>query len=196
MIAALLLAAGESTRFGGSSSKLLAALNGKPIVRWSAEALSGAPVDEVIVVMGRDDDAIRRALHDVPARFVVHPEPGQGMGTSIARGVAALRAETDAVLIVLADEPFPSRAARDAVVARWRAGGVAIVVPEFRGVRGHPVLFDRATFPELRTLTGDRGAREVVGRTPSRVAVVAVDEPPPRDIDTRGDLEAGSTQLR
>ena len=189
MLAALLLAAGASTRFG--SDKLLAHLGGQPLVRWSAAAMLTAPVSDVVVVCGPgpDADALREALDGLPVRFAVNPEPARGMGSSIASGVAALPHATDAVLVALADQPRPSASALQRVVDRYRAGGVSIIAPSFRGVPGHPVLFARDVFGELLELSGDRGARAVVERAPSRVAIIEVDEDAPRDVDVPADLD-------
>lgn len=186
MIAALLLAAGGARRFG--APKLLQELNGKPIVRWSAELLRGAPVDEIIVVVPPDHEEMRLALSDVDARFVVNPRPDRGMGSSLACGVSALDARVAAVLVALADEPMLARAGLERVVERYRAGGASIVAPTYRGIRGHPVLFDRAVFDELRALSEDRGARSVADRDPARLAVVELEEAKPIDVDTPDDL--------
>lgn len=189
MITAILLAAGAARRFG--APKLLQHLDGKPVVRWSAEALHGAPVDEIIVVVPPSHEAIRRALSGLDVRFVVNPQPDDGMGASLARGIAAVGADTEAIVVALADEPMAGRSALEKVVERFREGGegTRIVVPRFRGTRGHPVLFERSLFDELRSLTGDQGARAVTDRDPGRVAIVDVDAAKPVDIDTPHDLE-------
>ena len=185
MIAGLLLAAGGSARFGGR--KLLHPIAGRPMLRWSAEALAAA-VDELVVVVGERRADVDDALAGIAARVVVNDRAGEGMATSIAVGVSALGPGADAVLIALADEPQPSRHAASLVLERFAAERAAIVAPLFRGIPGHPVLFARAVFPELLRLHGDRGARAVVERDPRRVATVAVDEPPPVDVDTPADL--------
>jgi molybdenum cofactor cytidylyltransferase len=194
VIAALLLAAGEARRFG--APKLLERLEGKPLVRWSAEWLRGAPVDEIVVVVPVEHDAIRRALAGLDARFVVNPHADRGMGGSIARGVDALTPATTAALVALADEPMAGRAALLRVVERYDVGGAAIVAPTYRGVSGHPVLFDRSTFDELRALSGDRGARAVVNREAGRVAVVEMNEAQPIDVDTPADLARLAAQAQ
>lgn len=186
MIAALLLAAGSARRFG--APKLLQQLEGRPLVRWSAEWLRGPPVDEIVVVVAEEHEAIRSALTGFDARFVVNPHADRGMGSSIACGVAALTPDTTAALIALADEPMAGRAALLRTVERYEAGDVSIVAPTYRGVSGHPVLFDRSTFDELLALSGDRGARAVVERDPGRVAVVEMNETQPIDVDTPADL--------
>lgn len=186
MIAALLLAAGAARRFG--APKLLQEIDEKPIVRWSAESLRGAPVDETIVVVPRDHTGLQRALVGLDVRFVVNDHADRGMGSSLACGVSALGSNVDAVLVALADEPLVGRTALLRVVERYRAGGARIVVPTYRGIRGHPVLFERSVFEELRALSGDHGARTVTDRDPSRVAVVELENPKPIDVDTPADL--------
>lgn len=188
MIAALLLAAGESRRFGGGLQKLVQKLAGKPVVRWSAESLMGPPVDEVVVVVGANDKPIRDALDGLDVRFARNASASQGMATSLAVGIDAMSPEVDAVLVALGDEPLAGREPLTRVVERYRFGGAAIVAPVFRGVRGHPVLFDRSVFPELRALTGDRGARSVTDRDESRRALLELDLPKPVDVDTPADL--------
>jgi len=187
MIVGLLLAAGAARRFG--APKLVQPLRGMPIVRWSAEALAAA-TDDLIVIVPPHDTLLREALRGMRARLVVNPEPERGMGTSIACGVAALPPETEATVVTLADEPALDRRWIDAVISRYRAdaGRTTIVAPLFRGTRRHPVLFDRSVFPELAGLDDDRGARAVVDRDASRLALVELDEPGPIDVDTPEDL--------
>jgi len=187
MISALVLAAGAGRRFG-NESKLLQPLEGRAIVRWAVNSMNMAGIDDVIVVVAPEHDAIAGALEGSGARLVVNPHAEDGMGTSLAVGVAALSEGTEAVLITLGDIPRLSPAVITAVVARFRPGAIDIVIPEYRGVGGHPVLFARPRFPELLRLRGDEGARGILGRARDRVAVVAVNEPAPADVDTREDL--------
>lgn len=188
MIVGLLLAAGAARRFG--APKLVQHLAGKPLVRWSAEALH-AVVDRTLVVVPPDHDALADALRELPVGYVTNPDPDRGLGSSIACGIAALDDASDAVVVALADEPAVDPRWIDAVVARYRAGDearAAIVAPSFRGTRRHPVLFDRSVFAELSRLDGDGGARRVVERDPARVALVEFDEPGTIDVDSPEDL--------
>src|SRR5262245_35900969 len=102
MIAAVVLAAGLARRMG--RQKLLLQLQGKTVVRWSVEHVLGH-AEDIVIVTGPDDTAIRQALADLSVRFVVNPRPQDGQGTSIAAGVAALKPWTTAVLIALGDQP-------------------------------------------------------------------------------------------
>ncbi len=185
MISALLLAAGASRRFG--APKLLQALNGKAVVRWSADSLVSV-ADELVVVAAADNGALLKALEGVTARIVVNARAADGMATSLACGVAALGDDVDGVLVALGDEPLLPRRCHERVLARYREGGASVVAATYRGARGHPVMFGRGVFKELRELTGDRGARAVVDREPGRLALVEMDEAHPIDVDTPADL--------
>ena len=185
MISALLLAAGSSQRFG--APKLLQALSGKPVVRWSAESLVGV-ADELAVVVPPDNEALRRALDGMTVRFIVNARAADGMASSLACGVASMAETVDAVLVALGDEPLLPRRCHERVVALYGAEGSSVVAAQYGGTRGHPVLFARAVFAELRELTGDRGARAVADRDPARLALVEMDEAHPIDVDTPEDL--------
>jgi len=182
------LAAGASRRFG--SQKLLADLRGKPVIRWSVEHVLAADVDEVVVVVGSEGDAVRAALDGLDVRVITNDGWSEGIAGSLRTGIAALGAEIDAAMIVLGDEPCVESAHIVALLAAYAASDREIAVPSYRGERTHPVIFARPVFSELLALGGDRGAREVISRDPSRVLVVDFDAPPPRDIDTREELRS------
>lgn len=168
--------------------KLLLVLHGRPIVRWSVEAL--APhVDELVVVTGGGGGAaIRTALDGLAVRFAENPRPEDGQGTSIAAGVAALPPGAEAVIIALGDQPRTSPHVVPALLGAWRRSGKPIVAPVYRGVQGTPVLFAAEVFGELRALTGDAGARGVVAARSERVLRVAFDADMPPDVDTPEDF--------
>ncbi|MEP6990510.1 MAG: nucleotidyltransferase family protein [bacterium] len=180
MIAGLLLAAGRSRRFG--SDKLCAKLDGKAVVRWSAAALTA--LDAVYVVIPPGADAVTQALSRLDVRFVVNLARDEGMASSIRAGVAALPADTEAVVIALADQPRASADTTGHLVQRWNDGDADAVAPVFSDGRGHPVLFGRACFETLLQLRGDTGARAVLDALGPRLALVAVDGPMPVDVDT------------
>ncbi|OGL00822.1 MAG: hypothetical protein A3E31_14405 [Candidatus Rokubacteria bacterium RIFCSPHIGHO2_12_FULL_73_22] len=185
MIAAIVLAAGLARRMG--RQKLLLALQGKPVVRWAVEALLPL-VEEVVVVTGREDAAVREALAGLAVRYAQNPRPESGQGSSIAVGVAALKPWTRAALIALGDQPRLPAAVVPALLAAHARSGKAIVAPVYGGAQGNPVLFAASVFPELRALAGDAGARAVVAADPERVARVPFDLPMPPDVDTPEDF--------
>jgi CTP:molybdopterin cytidylyltransferase MocA len=185
MIAAIVLAAGFARRMG--RQKLLLDLKGKPVVRWSVEAVL-PHVGDCVVVTGQDDSAVRAALADLAVRFVVNPRPQDGQGSSIAVGAAALKPWTAAALVVLGDQPLTPPHVIAALLTAQRERGGAIAAPSYRGTRGTPVLFSAEVFAELRALTGDAGARAVVAARPERVELVDFDVAMPADVDTPEDF--------
>jgi len=185
VIAAIVLAAGLSRRMG--TPKLLLDLRGKPVIRHTLERLVAADMDEILVVVGPQHDALERALDGLRVRFVVNPTPEAGQGSSVSAGVHALSADTTAALIALGDQPGIAvdviRKLRDALP------GKSIAAPRYSDGLGNPVIFATAVFPELAALSGDRGARAVVERDSSRLTVVEVARPMPSDLDTPEDYE-------
>jgi molybdenum cofactor cytidylyltransferase len=186
-LAAVVLAAGLSRRMG--RAKLLLTIEGRAVVRMAAENVLAAGVERIVVVSGTEQEAIADALAGLPVRFAINPTPEAGQGSSIAVGVAALPESADAALIVLGDQPFLSPEVIPALAAASARTGLPIVAPRYRDGRGNPVLFARAVFPELLALAGDRGARAMIERDRSRVAVVDFETSMPADIDTPEDYE-------
>ena len=190
MIAGIVLAAGAGRRFG--SQKLLAPLEGVPIARRSVEALLGASLDEVVVVLGSDGQAVAASLAGLPVRLVTNAAYAEGMSTSLRAGLDALDPACQAALVALGDQPGVGASIVDRLVARYRATRAPIVAPLYQGgVRGNPVLFDRSLFDELRAVTGDEGGRSVVARDTARVVLVEVPMEMPRDVDRPEDLIDG-----
>ncbi len=189
MIAGLLLAAGRSERFG--ADKLLAALGGRALLSWSADALA-AETDALYLVVPDDARGQRRAsaLGDRLLTIIHAPGHDTGMGDSLAAGVRALPRAVDAVVVALGDQPAVSPRVVRLLGDRWRAGGVHAVVPRYLDGRGHPVLFDRHTFDALAALQGDRGARLVLDSLGNALALVVVDQSAPRDVDTPAALHS------
>jgi molybdenum cofactor cytidylyltransferase len=184
-IAGVVLAAGRSVRFVGT--KLLARIDDDPLVRIVVDDVLRA-VDQVVVVLGHDADRVSAALAGLPVKFVSNGRYTEGMGTSVGAGVAALPDDSDAVLIVLGDQPV-GVAVINSLITAYQQGGHAIVAPVYDGVRGNPVIFDRRFFPELLTLTGDRGARDLIDRHTDILTAVPFAFPPPLDVDTQEDLQ-------
>jgi molybdenum cofactor cytidylyltransferase len=183
-IAALLLCAGASRRFG--SDKLLARL---PDGRTVAETALGnlADVLEKVLVVARSAEGPLASALSGRARVVPCSEAHLGMGHSLACGVRAA-SDAEAWIVALGDMPF-LKPATIRSVADALAAGASIAVPVHRGVRGHPVGFHSRHYAPLSSLEGDIGARELVRRSEGEVVLLETDDPGVlRDIDRPGDL--------
>jgi molybdenum cofactor cytidylyltransferase len=151
----------------------------------------------VVVVTGRDDDQVRRALNGMDVRFVFNPDYASGLSTSLKKGVSeALRLwpKAEELLVALGDQPLTGTGIIETLLSVDRTPDDRrrhpILVPRFRCQFGNPVLFARELAPELLEVIGDRGARAIVERDPSRVRCVDFDRAMPLDVDTVSDLAA------
>lgn len=174
-IAAIVLAAGRSTRMGGPN-KLLARIDGTPLVRHAADAALGAGLSEVVVVTGHQQEAVRDALAGLDLRFAHNPDFAEGLSTSLKAGLAALDETVDAVVVLLGDMPRISSALVRRLADTFAPeDGRHIVVPVADGRRGNPVLWGRRFFPELLRVTGDQGGRAILAASPEAIAEVPAD---------------------
>lgn len=180
----MILAAGESRRFG--SAKLLAPLEGHPLLQHAIDAANASRCDEVVVVVGHRADELLAAVRLGRARSVLNGAHASGQSTSLRAGLAEARG-TDALVVLLGDQPRVTAALIDQVVARQRETDAVAVMCASGGRRSPPTLLHRELWPELEKLTGDVGAREVLRdrRDVALVDVVGGLE----DIDRPADLE-------
>jgi molybdenum cofactor cytidylyltransferase len=157
-VAVIVLAAGLGSRFG-ATPKLLAELDGAPLVRRVAEAAAASRAGPVIVVLGRAGKAVRGALAGLPVRLVENPDYAQGLATSLKAGFAALPVEAAGAIVCLGDMPLLGPDILDALVDAFEeTPHAAAIVPVHGGRRGNPVLLSRRLAPEIARLEGDRGA--------------------------------------
>ena len=182
----LVLAAGGGVRFGGPKA-LARTSTGDPWVRRAAVLLARAGCEEVLVVLGAEADAAQALVPD-DATVVVSPRWRQGVGASLADGVAALP-EADAALVTLVDLPDVTAGVMARVLATAKAeGAAALVRAAYDGVPGHPVAIGRDHWDAVRaTARGDRGARDHLRATPHHL-VECGDLATGRDVDTVADL--------
>ncbi len=194
-VAAILLAAGSSSRMG--RPKPLSRLGGKPLLAHSLDALRASRVREIIVVLGSDAESIRRGVPLDGTRVVLNARFAEGMSSSIRAGVQAASERAEAFLIVLGDQPLVAAATIAGLIARYQTTHGLAVVPTFRGRRGNPVLFDRSLLPEIQTIRGDIGCRALLSAHAAEVVELPVDDPGILlDVDTPHDLEALDAALR
>ena len=174
-IAALVLAAGRSTRMGGPN-KLLAEIAHRPLVRIAAEAALASRAKPVIVVAGHQRSEVEKVLAGLPVEIVHNPDFADGLGTSVRAGIAAVPAEVDGAIVLLGDMPQVDARLIDRLIAAFDPDrGALVVVPTFEGKRGNPVLWSRRFFPDLMAIEGDIGARHLIGHYGEAVVEVPVE---------------------
>jgi molybdenum cofactor cytidylyltransferase len=191
-VAALMLAAGYSRRFGGDKRRVSLA-DGRSLLTASL-ALPCSMLEEVWLVL-RPEEAPAELALPTGVRVVQNPATALGMGHSLAAGAERLLAESnaDAVAIFLADMPLIRRDSLETLIAH--AGTDKIVLPGYQGTRGHPVLFGREFWPQLAALDGDAGARPVIQQNPGAVRIVELNDPGVlQDVDTEEDWRRLSTR--
>jgi molybdenum cofactor cytidylyltransferase len=192
LVTAIVLAAGESTRMGAAKA-LLPDPDGRPFVARLVRTFAAAGVTEVIVVTGtRHDDIVESLQQDGAAARVVRNEaPSRGQLSSLWVGLhEAERLDADAVLMTLVDVPMVREATVRAVIDQWRRTRAPIVRPAIGDRHGHPVLFDRSLFEELKRAPLDQGAKTVVHAHEATLLNVAVDdEGAVTDVDTPADYQ-------
>lgn len=185
VLSGLVLAAGSASRFG--SQKLLADLAGRPLLEHALGAMSAAPVDRVVCVLGSEAEAILAAVDMKRAEPVVCPDWREGQAASLRTGVDAL-SDADVIVVTLGDQPLITADAIRRVIA-GRDPGAAATRAAYKGVPGHPVLLERRIFGELLGVHGDVGARDLLNQLD--VSAVACDDlGSPFDVDTEEDLRS------
>ncbi len=183
-VSGVVLAAGRSTRFAGPAPKQLALVEGEPLVRRTARRALASRLDEVIVVVGFAADEVRAALAGLLVRIVENPDFATGQSSSVRAGLAAVELGAGAAMFLPADQPRLTSETIDRILAAWEESGGPIVVPTFQGRRGAPVVFDRALFPELATIAGDEGGRQLFPRHEGEIVEVALPSAEPlSDLD-------------
>lgn len=189
-IAAVIVAAGQSSRFDGGN-KLLADLDGVPLIRHAARAVVEARVADAVLVVPADHAAIVSAAGDGPWSVVVNEDTSAGLSSSIRAGVAALDPSIDGALIVLADMPFVTAELIAQLCETFAAhDGKRIVFPATRdGRQSNPVLWPHALFPALLQLSGDKGGKTLLDAHPDLHAPVMLgNDAAAFDVDTESDL--------
>ena len=187
MISGVVLAAGTGSRFGGT--KQIAPLDGKPLAQHAIDALVSAGVDEIVIVTGHDAVTVASAL-TLPghARIVWNKAHRDGQASSLAAALHGLDDDSEAAVILMADQPGVTADVVRSLVARFRATRKQVVRAMYTDGPG-PSLLSREIYAEAGHLVGDVGARVLIASNPEWVEEVPVDGPAPRDVDLPSDLE-------
>lgn len=194
-IAALVLAAGRSSRMGGPN-KLLATLDGKPLVAHVVDSALQSRATSVTLVTGHMADRVREVVADRDVAVVHNADFADGMSTSLKSGLAAIPEDAEAVIVLLADMPGVTPAMIDALIEAYEPQrGALIVVPTADGRRGNPVLWSRRFFAELSFVTGDMGGRNVLQGYPEAVTEVELGAAVAIDLDTPEAIRAAGATL-
>jgi molybdenum cofactor cytidylyltransferase len=196
--AAIILAAGSSSRMGGGRHKLLLPLRDRPVLAHVLDAVLASQARPVILLLGHQAELVRANI----ASYVTHPDVSvienlhylQGMSTSMRLGIQSLQIngytkspdkEVDSALVLLGDQPLITAHDIDTLIATYRTTKKRIVAPTYKGKRGNPILFDASLFPELSEVTGDEGGRSVLERHRDEIATVEMGNPLANiDVDT------------
>lgn len=195
-VSAIILAAGQGTRIG--KQKMLLPWGKATILERVIGNVLLSGVAEVVVVLGYQAEEMRNRLEpDLAAnpdrnkvRIIINPAFKEGISSSLIRGIESVGKDSDAVMIVLGDQPQIGPDIMRKIIKSFIDDNKGIAVPSFKGQRGHPVIIDMKFRPEILTLKGDIGAREVVKFHPEEVLQVDISSQEIiRDIDTWRDYE-------
>ncbi len=176
-IGGILLAAGQSRRMG-SANKMLVDVDGVPMVVHAARAMLNSNVSPVIVVLGHESEQVENALKEMDLRFVRNPDYTDGLSTSLRAGLSALPAICDGAVVALGDMPSVRAGDLNILIDEFDPGaGQSIIVPTHAGKRGNPVLWARRYFEEISSVSGDVGARHLIGANADQVHEVSTVNP-------------------
>jgi molybdenum cofactor cytidylyltransferase len=187
MISAIVLAAGQATRFG--RCKQVLRLGDKTILDHVLDSVRASRIEDMVVVLGAHADEIREKVR-ITERIVTNDDFASGMSTSIQAGLRALPPDAEAALIVLGDQPFVTPPTIDLLIEEYRRSRPGVVIPAYHGFRGNPVLVDRSLFAEMLSIRGDIGCRAIFGEHAQSIVQVPVDDRGVLvDIDTKEDFD-------
>ena len=187
-ISGLILGAGASTRLG--PPKQLLPFADTTMLGWVvAQAQSAASLDEIVVVLGRAADEIRERVDFGNARVVDNPVFSEGCSSSYRAGIAALNTQSEALMIILGDQPGITPEIINMLAESWRNEEAPIALCSYRGRRGHPMIFAQSMFDQLVDLHGDKAAWKLVDANSDSLQEVHVDLDFPDDINTSEDFE-------
>ena len=190
VIAAVILGAGRSRRMAPHNKLLVSDKAGKAMIARVIDNVLSSNARPILIVTGHQADQVEHALGGRPVRYVHAPDYADGLSASLKAGIAAVPPECAAAVVCLGDMPLVTGRMIDRLMSMYdQDEGRLIVLPTFRGKQGNPMLWDRRFFPEILQITGDSGARFLVGKYPEFVCEVEMaDDAVLRDFDTTESL--------
>lgn len=183
---AIILAAGNSSRFG--SPKQLASWGNSNLLQHVIRRARSLVGERVIVVLGASADQIQQELPDDHVTIVINPDWQKGIATSIRTGVCALPASAAAAMILLCDQPLLEQTSLRRLAETWQLQPARIVASQYKDTIGVPAIFPASNFASLLTLSGDRGAKQILMQLKDQVLAITIPEAG-IDIDTKQDFE-------
>lgn len=187
-VSGLILGAGASQRLG--PPKQLLPFRNTTMLGWVVQQAQRATrIDELIVVVGRAADEVRERVDFGTARIVENKVFAEGCSSSYRAGLAALNPESQAIMIVLGDQPGIAPEVIDTLAQEWRQTEALIALCSYNGRLGHPMIFSKTMFEQLEGLHGDKAAWKLVDANADRVQEVHFNLPFPDDINTAADFE-------
>jgi molybdenum cofactor cytidylyltransferase len=189
-VGAVILAAGESSRFG--EPKQLVQFRGRTLLSRAISAATESQCQPIVVVTGSDSATIGAAVNEAAVRVVENRQWRRGIGSSIRAGVQQMIDDApniDAIVLLVCDQPFVTGAVVQQLVAIWRATRRPIAASSYCGTVGPPALFDRSCVAELLALKDDMGAKRLILADPTRTAEFPFPEAA-HDVDTMSDYES------
>ncbi|MDA4121466.1 MAG: nucleotidyltransferase family protein [Thaumarchaeota archaeon] len=194
LIVAVVLAAGLSSRMGRPKQTL--PIRGKSMLQKVLEVFRKSRVDGVVVVLGAREREVRNKVEFKDEKVVYNPRYAEGMSGSLKLGLAEAGPWAEAVIVALGDQPYLSPSTVNRLIKAYSDSEAPVVVPVYKGRRGNPVLFDRRTFSQIMSITGDEGAKSVIKQNKNAVLEVTVeDEGVQTDIDTPDDYRKATSAL-
>jgi molybdenum cofactor cytidylyltransferase len=197
-IAAVVMAAGRSRRMAPHNKLLVTDPSGKTMIARVVDNVLSSNARPILVVTGHMHEQIEAVLGGRPVRYVHAPDYAQGLAESLKTGIAAVPPECAAAIVCLGDMPLVTGRMIDRLLAMYDPDeGRSIVLPTFRGKQGNPMIWDRRYFPEILGISGDSGARFLVGKYAEQVAEVEMaDDAVLRDFDTTESLATLPARMR
>ena len=187
-ISGLILGAGASTRLG--PPKQLLPYRGTTMLGWVVDqAQLATSLDEIVVVLGRAADEIRERILFGAVRVVENPVFAEGCSSSYRAGIGALDQRSEAIMIILGDQPGITPEIVKTLAEQWRGEEAPIALCSYRGRKGHPMIFAQSMFEQLKGLHGDKAAWKLVDANSNVVQEIHFDLPFPDNINTAEDFE-------